>query len=592
MKNWLPLLVICLKLASLATLIYLKWTSQQLGEKRSSFLFFYFTSFILYAISSLSDPGYLTTCPLTYLKDDERNEFKKVLKEKNNQHKTERKLSLASSTTVDQISSSGSSSGSYSDSSSEELESLTIIHHAKENTIITEKGIRKNQKGGTTVCHNQRENNIVHQEDNCRICKNKKNITKFMNTVHGTADRKRDETKFEGFSKCSLLNKLNNGNSHITRDSMESVSVLHTTIERHNNGELDTKHYPSKSKWDTNPRVKSRDRGRDSEKKMQLLSLKSLKMRQKKKKKKKKQRNGMYRHKLLPLTESCHITHDNRRYHEAEPSPMYKTIQTKRIDKSEIIFSTDIEMKLSKIFRLRKSKVYQYGQQLTYCSLCNLVQILRSKHCHTCQKCVCTFDHHCPWMNNCIAENNRIAFLLYLFFEDINIFLALKELVHVIYKMLLCENGFMVFRLASNTLHYSLFPFHNNFLSQYLSLIFMLSKCINETTYENVMRFKNIPQLKNSKRNLTDSHSNILSYQQNLLIYFSNFFLPSWIFPQVLRSYVSNLMHPTSVPTQGHNGEIFWKPSQKSPVRGSPFFFSIFKMRRISSDPWPICFAS
>jgi len=39
---------------------------------------------------------------------------------------------------------------------------------------------------------------------------------------------------------------------------------------------------------------------------------------------------------------------------------------------------------------------------------------LRSKHCRKCQKCIATFDHHCPWLGTCIGEKNKAWFYFYL----------------------------------------------------------------------------------------------------------------------------------------------------------------------------------
>ncbi|XP_035995798.1 probable palmitoyltransferase ZDHHC12 isoform X2 [Fundulus heteroclitus] len=44
----------------------------------------------------------------------------------------------------------------------------------------------------------------------------------------------------------------------------------------------------------------------------------------------------------------------------------------------------------------------------------DLQQPMRSKHCQACQRCVRRYDHHCPWIENCVGERNHRWFLVYL----------------------------------------------------------------------------------------------------------------------------------------------------------------------------------
>ncbi|XP_076468216.1 uncharacterized protein LOC143299023 [Babylonia areolata] len=47
------------------------------------------------------------------------------------------------------------------------------------------------------------------------------------------------------------------------------------------------------------------------------------------------------------------------------------------------------------------------------CHTCRTIKPLRAKHCRYCNRCVLEFDHHCPYIYNCVGYHNRVSFFLF-----------------------------------------------------------------------------------------------------------------------------------------------------------------------------------
>ncbi|CAF1041855.1 unnamed protein product [Rotaria sordida] len=54
-----------------------------------------------------------------------------------------------------------------------------------------------------------------------------------------------------------------------------------------------------------------------------------------------------------------------------------------------------------------------------FCTWCLVQRPLRSKHCRECRRCVAKFDHHCPWVDNCVGDKTLSYFTGFVFFTPL-----------------------------------------------------------------------------------------------------------------------------------------------------------------------------
>ncbi|KAH0888559.1 hypothetical protein HID58_050988 [Brassica napus] len=98
-----------------------------------------------------------------------------------------------------------------------------------------------------------------------------------------------------------------------------------------------------------------------------------------------------------------------------DPGYIRMNIHDPQTIKDDVGFLTPLQEPLLKI-ELNNPALLS-GNWTQLCATCKIIRPIRAKHCSTCDRCVEQFDHHCPWVSNCVGKKNKWDFFLFLLFE-------------------------------------------------------------------------------------------------------------------------------------------------------------------------------
>jgi palmitoyltransferase len=92
------------------------------------------------------------------------------------------------------------------------------------------------------------------------------------------------------------------------------------------------------------------------------------------------------------------------------------------------------------------ARLYEKYESHFICPDCKIYRPARSRHCLCCDRCVEKYDHHCPWVNNCIGGKNLGWFLVFI----------VATWISLAFKVFICEETIRAENDHPGTISFSL----------------------------------------------------------------------------------------------------------------------------------------